>query len=103
MILFFGTRPGKKVTKVLNDVTCPYCNQTGTLTAVAQPNYAQFVLDSTIYDQQHPLRGMFPLQKSVLQGRFYTRNGTGFIGIKNGQELLDRIFQWLKKVIKYRT
>ena len=40
MILFFGTRPGKKKTKILTHVTCPYCNQTGTLTAVTQPNYA---------------------------------------------------------------
>lgn len=40
MILFFGTRPGKKETKALINVACPYCHQTGTLTAVAQPNYA---------------------------------------------------------------
>lgn len=40
MILFFGTRPGKKETKVLQNVTCPYCQQTGTLTVVSQPNYA---------------------------------------------------------------
>jgi glutaredoxin len=40
MILFFGTRPGKKETKVLTHATCSHCHQTGTLTAVAQPNYA---------------------------------------------------------------
>ena len=40
MILFFCFRTGKKATKVLRNVTCPYCHQTGTLTAVAQPNYA---------------------------------------------------------------
>ncbi|HBU79019.1 MAG TPA: zinc-ribbon domain-containing protein [Muricauda sp.] len=40
MILFFGTRPGKKETKVLNHASCSHCGQMGTLTAVAQPNYA---------------------------------------------------------------
>lgn len=39
MILFFGTRPGKKTTQQLQGVSCDYCNQTGTLTAVSQPNY----------------------------------------------------------------
>ncbi|MGX1928946.1 zinc-ribbon domain-containing protein [Flagellimonas sp. 2504JD4-2] len=39
MILFFGTRPGKKETKTLSSVSCPYCKQTGTLTAVSQANY----------------------------------------------------------------
>jgi len=40
MILFFGTRPGKKETKRLPHTTCSHCGQTGTITAVAQPNYA---------------------------------------------------------------
>ncbi|MDF0708053.1 zinc-ribbon domain-containing protein [Flagellimonas okinawensis] len=40
MILFFGTRPGKKETRLLRHVTCSHCGQTGTITAVAQPNYA---------------------------------------------------------------
>lgn len=40
MILFFGTRPGKKEVKHLHGVSCPYCHQIGTLTAVSQPNYA---------------------------------------------------------------
>lgn len=29
---------------------------------------------------------MFALQKSILQRRFYLRNGAGIISIKNGQE-----------------
>lgn len=40
MILFFGTRPGKRETKPLTNVTCPYCKQHGTLTAISQSNYA---------------------------------------------------------------
>ncbi len=40
MILFFGTRPGKKTIKKLDGATCPYCHQVDTLTAVMQPNYA---------------------------------------------------------------
>nr|WP_299384910.1 zinc-ribbon domain-containing protein [Allomuricauda sp.] len=40
MILFFGTRPGKKKSKILVGVNCPHCGQTGTLTAVSQINYA---------------------------------------------------------------
>ncbi|WP_318309703.1 zinc-ribbon domain-containing protein [Flagellimonas crocea] len=40
MILFFGTRPGKKETKPLPHVVCSHCGQRGTLTAVVQPNYA---------------------------------------------------------------
>lgn len=40
MILFFGTRPGKKESKQLKNIACPYCHQTDTLTVVAQPNYA---------------------------------------------------------------
>lgn len=39
MILFFGTRPGKKETKALHHVSCPHCSQTATLTVVSQPNY----------------------------------------------------------------
>ncbi len=40
MILFFGTRPGKRETQTLTNTTCPYCGQQGTLTAISQPNYA---------------------------------------------------------------
>jgi len=39
MILFFGTRPGKKETKILSNISCPHCSQTGTLTVAWQPNY----------------------------------------------------------------
>ena len=39
MILFFGTRPGKTEIKTLNTLACPYCNQTGTLTAYISANY----------------------------------------------------------------
>jgi len=39
MILFFGTRPGKRETRQLLHSTCPYCHQQGTLTAVTQSNY----------------------------------------------------------------
>ncbi|WP_313779467.1 zinc-ribbon domain-containing protein [Flagellimonas onchidii] len=42
LILFFGTRPGKKETKTLYNVSCPYCSQTGTLTAISQPSYVHF-------------------------------------------------------------
>ncbi len=40
MILFFGSRPGKKETKTLKNVSCPHCHQRDTLTAVSQPNHA---------------------------------------------------------------
>ncbi|WP_082433366.1 zinc-ribbon domain-containing protein [Flagellimonas eckloniae] len=39
MILFFGTRLGKKEIRTLHHVSCPHCSQTGTLTVVSQPNY----------------------------------------------------------------
>ena len=39
MILFFGTKPGKKTTKQLNHVACNHCQQISTLTAISQPNY----------------------------------------------------------------
>lgn len=39
MVLFFGTRPGKQVLRAIDGVACPYCSQTGTLTACMQPNY----------------------------------------------------------------
>ncbi|PIB38486.1 zinc-ribbon domain-containing protein [Maribacter sp. 4G9] len=39
MILFFGTRPGKSETKFLQGVSCPYCNQMGTLSAFISSNY----------------------------------------------------------------
>ncbi len=39
MILFFGTRPGKRTVQVLKRVSCPHCHQKGTLQLIAQPNY----------------------------------------------------------------
>ena len=39
MILFFGTRPGKKITQKLVGVSCGFCNQANTLIVVSQPNY----------------------------------------------------------------
>ncbi len=39
MILFFGTRPGKKTIQPLFGATCNYCHRQDTLTAVSQPNY----------------------------------------------------------------
>ncbi|UOY07602.1 zinc ribbon domain-containing protein [Muricauda sp. SCSIO 64092] len=39
MILFFGTRPGKKMERQLPGVSCPHCSQVGTLTLVSRPNY----------------------------------------------------------------
>lgn len=39
MILFFGTRPGKTEIKRLQYVSCPFCNQTGTLTVSMASNY----------------------------------------------------------------
>ncbi len=39
MILFFGTRLGKKESKKLIGVSCPHCGQNGTLTSVSQANY----------------------------------------------------------------
>ncbi|KPM32382.1 Hypothetical protein I595_798 [Croceitalea dokdonensis DOKDO 023] len=39
MILFFGTRPGKKRTTQLRHVSCNFCEQVGTLTVVEQANY----------------------------------------------------------------
>jgi len=39
MILFFGTRHGKKVVQQLHGVSCPHCHQTDTLTVISQPNY----------------------------------------------------------------
>lgn len=55
MILFFGTKPGKKETKILRNVTCTHCQQTGTLTAVQQSNKAHvfwisvFTINNTRY------------------------------------------------------
>ena len=40
MILFFGTRPGKKESQKLKNVTCAHCGQRDTLSVVSQPNYA---------------------------------------------------------------
>jgi len=39
MILFFGTRPGKEEIQELHGISCPFCNQTNTLTASLQSNY----------------------------------------------------------------
>ena len=39
MILFFGTRPGKKTSKLLHGVSCSHCQQKNTITAVEQANY----------------------------------------------------------------
>lgn len=38
-ILFFGTRPGRAITKLLRDAACSYCERTNTLTATITPNY----------------------------------------------------------------
>ncbi|MEO9513353.1 MAG: zinc-ribbon domain-containing protein [Flavobacteriaceae bacterium] len=40
MILFFGTKQGKKETKKLTSVSCPHCSQAGTLILTSHPNYA---------------------------------------------------------------
>lgn len=39
MILFFGTRPGKTKITAIQNVTCPHCEQTNTLSLIATPNY----------------------------------------------------------------
>jgi hypothetical protein len=39
MIFFFGTRSGKTETKKLEDVSCPHCEQSNTLTASKTSNY----------------------------------------------------------------
>ena len=39
MILFLGTRPGKTRLRKLVGVSCPYCNQTDSLTASSNSNY----------------------------------------------------------------
>lgn len=55
MILFFGTKSGKKEAKTLHHVACPHCHQTGTLTAVRQSNQAHvfwipvFTINNTSY------------------------------------------------------
>ena len=38
-ILFLGTRPGKRRQASLPGVTCPYCGQTGQLSATVVPHY----------------------------------------------------------------
>ena len=38
-ILFFGTRPGKTITRQLHGVSCSFCGQKNTLTARISPNY----------------------------------------------------------------
>ncbi|MEM9075703.1 MAG: zinc-ribbon domain-containing protein [Bacteroidota bacterium] len=40
MILFFGTRPGKSSSQLLQGVSCPFCGQRNTLTVISRPNYA---------------------------------------------------------------
>ncbi|WP_339711838.1 zinc-ribbon domain-containing protein [uncultured Kriegella sp.] len=39
MILFFGTRPGKTENKELDSISCPFCEQTGTLTVSETSNW----------------------------------------------------------------
>jgi len=39
MILFLGTKPGKTTSKTLLNVACPYCKNTGTLTALTSTTY----------------------------------------------------------------
>ncbi|WP_112378680.1 zinc-ribbon domain-containing protein [Flagellimonas maritima] len=39
MILFFGTKLGKKETKSLANIPCPHCSQVNTLTATSQASY----------------------------------------------------------------
>ncbi|MEX0273175.1 MAG: zinc-ribbon domain-containing protein [Flavobacteriaceae bacterium] len=39
MILFFGTRPGKRTSMVLERTICPYCGQTGTIMVHSQPQW----------------------------------------------------------------
>ncbi len=39
MILFFGTRPGKRKSKYLLSTECSHCRQIGTLQALKVPNY----------------------------------------------------------------
>ncbi|MEX0315529.1 MAG: zinc-ribbon domain-containing protein [Allomuricauda sp.] len=66
MILFFGTKSGKKETKTLFNVSCPHCGQTGTLTAVSQANYVHlfwipiFKLNTTHFAEcSHCKRGFY--------------------------------------------
>jgi len=42
MIFFFGTRPGKTEIQILENVTCPYCAQIGTLTASKASSWFHF-------------------------------------------------------------
>ncbi|MCP4976571.1 MAG: zinc-ribbon domain-containing protein [Maribacter sp.] len=42
MILFFGTRPGREEIKKLHGASCPFCNQSNTLTASIQANFFHF-------------------------------------------------------------
>ncbi|MGW9685438.1 zinc-ribbon domain-containing protein [Flagellimonas sp. 2504JD1-5] len=66
MILFFGTRPGKKETKTLYHVSCPHCSQIGTLNMVSQPNYVHlfwipvFKLKTSMFAEcSHCKRGFY--------------------------------------------
>lgn len=40
MILFFGSRPGKRTSRDLPGTDCPHCGQRGSLSLHAQPQYA---------------------------------------------------------------
>ena len=42
MIIFFGTRPGKTEYRPLQAVSCPHCEQTGTLTFAKTSNWFHF-------------------------------------------------------------
>ncbi len=42
MILFFGTRPGKRESKLLKNVRCPYCEQIDTMTLFITSNFVHF-------------------------------------------------------------
>jgi len=39
MILFLGTRLGKKTIRQLNNYSCEYCSQKDTIQVISQPNY----------------------------------------------------------------
>lgn len=69
MILFFGTRPGKPVTKNLFHSNCPYCQQKGTLTAFTQKNYFHIfwiklfkISSTTTVECSHCKRGYYEFE-----------------------------------------
>ncbi|MGI9552553.1 MAG: zinc-ribbon domain-containing protein [Aurantibacter sp.] len=66
MIFFFGTRPGKTEIKTLAGAPCPYCEQTGTLTASKTSNWFHFfwiklfkISNNTIAECSHCKRAYF--------------------------------------------